>query len=84
MNIFDAYDLLKRLTTEWKLKDRINTLEGEVHRQRNQLRDMRWALDALFNENVDYIKVNNLGDPLHNKSMQQALLILERTKDVYK
>lgn len=34
--------------------------------------DLLAALKILHDETADYIKINNLGDPHHNKSMQYA------------
>ena len=45
-------------------------------------RDMlRECLRVLYEENLDYITRNNLGDPHHNGSMKMARFALEQTKD---
>lgn len=38
------------------------------------------ALELLYLENVDYITINHLGDPHHNKSMQMARDALRRAR----
>lgn len=38
---------------------------------------LREALRMLYNEQVDYINLNHLGDPHHNRSMQLARAALD-------
>lgn len=38
------------------------------------------ALEALYTETVSYIEVNNLGDPHHNQSMQDARAAIAKAK----
>jgi hypothetical protein len=50
----------------------------EFHRSAaNEVEKMREALQMLYDETVDYVTLNKLGDPHHNKSMKMARDALE-------
>ena len=58
---------------------RTDALETQCERE-NMTRDAPWelartlerALRGLYEETADYIRINNLGDVHHNRSMQRA------------
>jgi hypothetical protein len=41
--------------------------------------DLREALQRLYDETADYIRINKLGDVHHNRSMQMARDALDKT-----
>ena len=47
-------------------------LIAELELVKAQRDELRTALDILYHENADYIKINNLGPVLHNQSMKLA------------
>lgn len=56
----------------------IDRLETSLSSEREKNRVMREALKCLYEETADYIKINNLGDVHHNRSMQMAKDALSR------
>ena len=49
----------------------------EFHRSAaNETKKMLTALQILYDETVDYVTLNNLGDPHHNQSMKNARDVL--------
>ena len=55
----------------------INQIE-EASENADVLLEMYDVLVLLYNENVDYIEINNLGDPHHNESMKRARDVLAK------
>lgn len=53
-------------------KARADRLENERAQLERQVAQMREALTMLYEETKDYIIINHLGDPHHNRSMQLA------------
>lgn len=56
---------LEHCVAENKQSDRVSELMGRI-------RTLEAALLRLYLEQFEYVVVNNLGDPDHNKSMQDA------------
>lgn len=46
--------------------------KGDAQDFYNELKRTREALQCLYDETADYIRINNLGDVHHNRSMQMA------------
>lgn len=75
----ESYDKLK---AQWdamlhKQSDAKDREIGDLKEENKQLRD---ALQLLYDETADYIRINNLGDVHHNESMQRARAALEGNK----
>lgn len=59
----------------------VNNAVTEFHRSAaNETKKMLTALQTLYAENVDYVTLNNLGDPHHNQSMKNARDVLSDAK----
>ncbi|MDN7988981.1 hypothetical protein QZM97_02710 [Burkholderia orbicola] len=49
-----------------------NQLRAELEAAARERDTLRSALQVLHDETADYVRINNLGDPYHNCSMQMA------------
>jgi len=59
----------------------MSTMIKQVEEQKARIEtfvEMYYALKILYWENVDYIRINNLGDPHHNESMKKARDVLAK------
>lgn len=54
----------------------------ECNRLRGRVRELSLALNLLYQETADYIRVNHLGDVHHNRSMQLARDVLANVEPV--
>lgn len=59
----------------------IARLEEKIESLESRLKLATEALKMLYEETVDYITINNLGDPHHNQSMRLAAEALRRIRE---
>jgi hypothetical protein len=59
-------------------RDIATNLQAELTSIRNSHADLVAALQVLYEETADYIRINNLGDVHHNRSMQMARAALAK------
>lgn len=56
---------------------KIQARHEERHRMRERIDTLHHALQQLYDETADYIRLNHLGDVHHNQSMKDARDALE-------
>ena len=69
----------RSLNAEYGPEQRIAVVTADFARRLEAERDaLREALQMLYDETVDYLTLNHLGDPHHNQSMKLAHAALSR------
>lgn len=80
MNIDDENDCMNCgmchdcivLTMETAHEAQAAKLRAEIAAKDSETERLRAALQAIYDETADYIRINNLGDVHHNTSMKMA------------
>lgn len=77
---FAQYEDIFRTRSECadNLSALLPALEEAIQRERENAARLQVALNMLYDETADYIRINNLGDVYHNRSMQLAFHALAR------
>lgn len=78
LNFRDKIQGLESLLKDYKNIKNIHS--NQVVRMGFEIDRLRDALKTLYEETADYIRINNLGDVHHNKSMQMARDALGKTE----
>ena len=68
-------------TLEAYAAEQNKALREELAALKAQNKALMEALELLYNETADYIRINNLGDVHHNVSMQKARAALQAAKE---